>query len=59
MKDAIRRRKADFSKTEREIEDRLAEAEKGSGPDSRAASSEANHNDSQVDAKIQGQYCRC
>lgn len=51
----IRKRKAEFQKTERDIEDRLADAEKKTADD-RASSSETNDNDSQVDAKYQGQY---
>lgn len=46
----------EFEKTEREIQDRLDEAERrkgGSG--SRSTTPESNDNDSQVDARVQGQ----
>lgn len=47
----------DFQRTEREIEDRLDDAEKGkTGSRSRSSSPESNDNDSQVDARVEGQY---
>lgn len=53
LQDVIRRRKAEFSKTEREIEERLAEAD---GKEfSRATTPDSDDKDSQVD-KSQGQY---
>ncbi|KAK5649939.1 hypothetical protein RI129_000968 [Pyrocoelia pectoralis] len=53
LKDAIKRKKAEFSKTEREIEARLAAAEKHLD-DSRGGTPKADSGDSQVDAKFQG-----
>ncbi|KAK4883296.1 hypothetical protein RN001_006615 [Aquatica leii] len=53
LKDTIKRRKAEFSKTEREIEARLAAAEK-INTDSRGGTPKADSCDSQVDAKSQG-----
>lgn len=48
---------ADFQKTEREIEDKLEEAERQkAGSVSRSSSPESNDNDSQVDVRTQGQY---
>lgn len=50
---------AEFQKTEREIEERLEEAEKlKMGSASRSSSPESMDNDSQVDARAQGQYLR-
>lgn len=56
LKETIKRRKAEFSKIEREIEEKLAEVEKTVDDQSRGATPETNVNDSQVDAKHQGQY---
>lgn len=53
----IKRRKAEFSKTEREIDERLAETEGKEEDQSRAASPEnSDESHSQVDAKTTGQY---
>lgn len=46
----------EFMKTEREIEDKLAEAEKQDGEESKGASPIHSDIDSQVDAKVLGQY---
>ncbi|KAF5303504.1 hypothetical protein FQR65_LT08203 [Abscondita terminalis] len=54
LKDTIKRRKAEFSKTEREIEARLAAAEKNISADSRGGTPKTDSCDSQVDAKFQG-----
>lgn len=57
IKEIIKRKKAEFSKIEREIEEKLAEAEKtADDQQSRGGTPETNDNDSQVDAKHQGQY---
>ncbi|XP_044262590.1 arginine/serine-rich protein PNISR-like [Tribolium madens] len=56
LKDSIKRKKAEFSKTEREIEDKLAmAAEKKQSPITRSPTPETkdNHN-TQVDTKSQG-----
>lgn len=48
---------AEFQKTEREIEEKLEEAERRkAGSASRSSSPESMDNDSQVDARAQGQY---
>ncbi|XP_018576691.1 arginine/serine-rich protein PNISR isoform X2 [Anoplophora glabripennis] len=55
LKDTIKRKMADFQKTEREIEERLEEAERRkAGSASRSSSPESMDNDSQVDARVQG-----
>lgn len=46
----------EFIKTEREIEDKLAEAEKHDGGESKPTSPNQSDIDSQVDAKVIGQY---
>lgn len=56
LKETIKRKKAEFSKIEREIEEKLADGDKTGGDQSRGASPETKDNDSQVDAKYQGQY---
>lgn len=56
IKEIIKRRKSEFSKIEREIEEKLAEADKTGDDQSRGGTPETNDNDSQVDAKHQGQY---
>ncbi|RZC35491.1 arginine/serine-rich protein PNISR, partial [Asbolus verrucosus] len=54
LKDSIKRKKAEFSKTEREIEDKLAEAERSKQDTvSRSPTPDTNDNDTQVDAKAQ------
>ncbi|KAG5882500.1 hypothetical protein JTB14_008473 [Gonioctena quinquepunctata] len=52
LKDSIKRKMVDFQKTEREIEDKLDEAERRKAG-SRSSSPESNDNDTQVDARIQ------
>nr|CAH7719913.1 unnamed protein product [Callosobruchus chinensis] len=58
LRDTIKRRMVDFEKTEREIEDRLEEAEKQkAGSVSRSSTPDSNDNESQVDStRLQGQY---
>lgn len=57
LQDSIKRRKTEFLRTEREIEDKLAEAESRKQESvTRSPSPETNVNDTQVDAKDQGQY---
>lgn len=56
FQETIKRRKAEFQRIERQIEEKLAEAEKTANDHSRGATPEQNVNDSQVDAKHQGQY---
>lgn len=54
LKDTIKRKMADFQKTEREIENRLEDAERCKGGSlSRSQSPESNDNESQVDARDQ------
>ncbi|KAK9731349.1 Arginine/serine-rich protein PNISR [Popillia japonica] len=52
LRDTIKRRKMEFIKTEREIEDKLAEAEKHDGGESKPTSPNQSDIDSQVDAKV-------
>ncbi|KAF5280233.1 hypothetical protein FQA39_LY18093 [Lamprigera yunnana] len=54
LKDTIKRRKADFIKTEREIEARLAAVDRHINNDSRGGTPKLDSCDSQVDAKSQG-----
>lgn len=59
FQEVIRRKKADFLRTEREIEEKLDETDKrknGSHSRSRSSTPESNDNDSQVDARAEGQY---
>ncbi|CAH0553719.1 unnamed protein product [Brassicogethes aeneus] len=59
LKDIIRKKVSDFSRTEREIEEKLAEAEgKKGGYASRDSSPDSSQNESQVDARTQGQCSR-
>lgn len=46
----------EFLKTEREIEDKLAEADRHEGGESKATTPNQSDIDSQVDAKVLGQY---
>ncbi|KAJ8985080.1 hypothetical protein NQ317_019764 [Molorchus minor] len=55
LKEIIRRKMTDFQRTEREIEERLDEAERRKGGSvSRSSSPDSNDNDSQVDVKGAG-----
>ncbi|CAG9857074.1 unnamed protein product [Phyllotreta striolata] len=55
LRDTIKKKMAEFQKTEREIEHRLEEAERQKiGSASRSSTPESNDNDSQVEARPQG-----
>lgn len=57
FQETIRRKKFDFQRTERDIEERLEDEDRRkNGSRSRTSSPESNDNDSQVDARIEGQY---
>lgn len=56
FQDVIKKKVADFQKTEREIQEKLDEAERRKGGSvSRSTTPDSNDNDSQVDARRQGQ----